>query len=758
MAEKGSATIHMGYYRIDKILERCYEFVEEQKEEMVFVQIIEDLEDFIEALNSFRKVNLEEEEPVQIVIFKLLRKIQTSYKGFSEDYIENAIRKFSGTWLFTPEELSKRSIFDPRKMVYVENAVKQKLFKLYSYREGNGVLSPNTKFRIYPTIGISQSLEEWLQFLEQQNPSISDDSAIVTLFLKLDYVSDHYASFVVSIHQKDSIWIASDQLDFNNPRNRQAARKPDRDKEKHYENVSLPYEIVEELDKLRKSNNDIVNLNSIERIEIDVEKEKEYVQQIVKEEDAEEDRINASLGRTVIRYGERHSKKYLREKSAVVVSKRILDEKNIPFKFIKPALFRGQELAAESFHIEGRTVAVVTYTENMPNPILTIYKRAEILQKPLVNIHPYDRMYFIMLIERLFEELNFDPIRERIMISTQYLNQKLLSGAEFHSNDDGFRGYGEESKSVIAETIESAGAKSTAITKFSYHLALKSPNYEANWLGTAEALDNLIKWTVLEDEADKIKDKVTKEIAPRENIDKDILRNMMEANIQNIYKIGFTYNETFYLDIYNSWSTISKPNQAHFISKNKDGVFKKGWHGHMNLMVDVWSRRIEETRCPICRNSQIYKKTPLLVFRVRHYEELMMLTNVKSRLELPLYYQSYRSHDLVPYMGNSILDNSHPYTLIQDPCSRNHPNGIDIQVFMCRQCYKKLEKSFHDDMAVNKEKVITGLLNGSGLNSETHYEYVEHTVDRYMNSNKMNHYVDANSKSDMQKLLRIIKR
>jgi len=755
MAEKRSASIHMGYYNIDKVLKRCYEFISEDKPEMVFTQIIENGSEFLEAINTFRGKNLEEDEPIQITIFNILKKIRKIYFGYAENAINENIIKFKNTWLFTEEELSNRLIFDPRRMIYVENAIKEKLFKLYSYRKGNGRVNTNTPFRIYPTIGISHSLEEWFQFLDKQDIVTHDSSAVVTLFLHLDYASDHYASFIISVHQEDSIWIASDQLDFDNPRNKYSRRKPERDKERHYETVSLPYEILDELTELRQKNTALVSSNHIETIEIDAEKESDYVQAIIDQEDAESARIAKSLGKTFSKFG-RYSNEYKHKKTAILVSQRILNEKNIAFKGNKESLYRGQDDVASSFFIEGRNVAVVSYDrKKYDNPILTIYKSAEILQKAIKEIHPYDKMYFVLLVERLFEELNFEPDRETVMLSSQFLNQKLLTGEQFHANEDGFRYYGDEAKVVVSEVIDATGATETAITTFSYLPVLNSRHYEANWLGTPKSLNNLLRWTVLEDQAENIKNKIEAELKPRKEIDSEKLQQLLANNISEIHKIAFTYNNDYIINKYDTFNTVPKASKMHFISRNKDG-FEKSWPEFRVGKGKGW--RESDLRCQICNNNKVYKQRPLIIFRINHYEQLLLLTGLKDKKQLPAYFQSFRSHNMIPYLGNSILDNIHPYLMIKDPASRVWPNGIEIAVYMCRACYLKLQKQYSYRVLEEQELLISYLLKEAKLDPENYRDYILNTIERFSASEKLNYHLSLDDKNLVKKLLKILKK
>lgn len=697
MKTKGVVTLSMGSYDVDKTLKVCYQFIAEQKPELALTQIIENKEYFIRQLNSFDEKDLLTEEPIQFKLFATLRKIQAAYKGWEQGSTSELADRLRGSWLFTDAELADPKLLDPRKFVYIEKAIKDGIFKLYRYKVGKGKVSRQTKFKIYPSIGISYSLEEWFSFIDKQNvEELVGDQAIVTLFLKLDYVSEHYASFVISIHQKDSIWIASDQLDFDNPRNKQTRRKPDRDKERHYETVGLPYELAFNLDKIRKTSTELLSGKDIETYEFTYNEYKKEVDAQVKKEEAD-----VEIGHV------RHiTDKGREERAAILGSEAYLKKLRIPYSSTQDNSTYDDD--AISFKREGRILATVSWKKNSSKYRLTVFRRAEVLKVKFTDVSAFDRMYFVGLVERFFEELEFSPPKQRILLAHQWLEQKLLGNAEFNYNDNQLEWFKAEQQEVLEEIVTAVGHEDKALIKFKYDLLVRSPEYERSWLGTASALDNLAKWSILEGEAQVIKDKLEREVRSRSEQDYTSLETSLELQVTRLLELAFNPEQArvAFKQFIRGFAMNDKEKAVY--GKEKE---IKNWIGHIQPKKKYEGLTYRESRdfnlfyhhadgyrwrdkhiCEFCHKSQTHNGR--IHFHIRHYHQLVILLGLTDRMELPMYYRSYRAHDMIPYGGNSILDNVHPYTLIEDPCSRASSNGIDIAIVMCGICYQKFKKLY----------------------------------------------------------------
>lgn len=61
-----------------------------------------------------------------------------------------------------------------------------------------------------------------------------------------------YTYFLFVVTYRDSIWITTDQTEFANPRTKQTRRNPSRHREHLWDNVYLPYDIIDDVTKWRK--------------------------------------------------------------------------------------------------------------------------------------------------------------------------------------------------------------------------------------------------------------------------------------------------------------------------------------------------------------------------------------------------------------------------------------------------------------------------------------------------------------------------
>ena len=107
-----------------------------------------------------------------------------------------------------------------------------------------------------------------------------------------------------------------------------------------------------------------------------------------------------------------------------------------------------------------------------------------------------------------------------------------------------------------------------------------------------------------------------------------------------------------------------------------------------SLNIGYHGNDYRSTTCMTCYDSSAWR---YYRFHVRHYRQLMWLLDCE-RHELPRYYQNFKTFDLIPYNGNSLLDQTHPYTRLYDPCSQRHTNGIDIHLYICKNCVRKRKK------------------------------------------------------------------
>ncbi len=277
------------------------------------------------------------------------------------------------------------------------------------------------------------------------------------------------------------------------------------------------------------------------------------------------------------------------------------------------------------------------------------------------------------------------------MLSHKFMDTKLIEGSQFSHDEGKSDGYGKKIQERVSEILNSIEMDHQALViKKDYRMVLNSTNYERNWLGTADALGNLGRWTVLEDERVDLQTKINNKMAGRFETDAVTLSLMLEKKSESVFKYVFAAKKALILSkIYDTFSSSKRNNQKwtfveDFAEKGQLELYKS---------IRMFSRG--DYRNHYCQCCEAQPKAMVLKrVKIHQYTDLMFLLNINDRKELPLYFRNYKHNSFIPYKGNSILENTHPYALLVDPCSKDFPNGIIIDILMCKRCYTKFSKKY----------------------------------------------------------------
>lgn len=340
----------------------------------------------------------------------------------------------------------------------------------------------------------------------------------------------------------------------------------------------------------------------------------------------------------------------------------------------------------------------------------------ELYLRPLKEFPTYTRVYLISAINRLFEEIKNKKPEIQLMGFGDYVDQKILTGKEgkVDYKEGGFIGFEKGNQIVVdelLETIENITSESTALAPLNKEIVVSNEFYDKDWLAPADKLRSIAKWTILDTKREDYQKKLEK-LEARKDVDTRKLNRILKNNFDRL--VSYIYSgERVYFQVsgfinrgdWGFWQK-EKLNNEEFIYDMKYKHDPSIWSNDLWLGKDMqlyekkwqeaskawrgWSSFDGRQKCVCCNKT--YSKA-IKEVRVLHYSQLMFLVGVESRQDLPLYYQNYRAHNYIPYHGNSILDNVHPYSLLNDPCSNSKPNGISIPIYMCGYCNKKLPKN-----------------------------------------------------------------
>ena len=193
--------------------------------------------------------------------FLNVKKIQEAYQNFSKEAYSNHLKRFKDIPFFKEADFEKSFGVLEKLPSLVEAAINKKLFSIYKYIDSGDQLDFTDNILFYPTMGIGEKIDGWIEFLKKQTAFTdkNPNTIVVTVFLRIDEVAETFSNFLITIHKGASIWIATDTLGFDNPYNKiaQAARgrssgKLERAKEQHYENIGLPYWLSYEFENLQE--------------------------------------------------------------------------------------------------------------------------------------------------------------------------------------------------------------------------------------------------------------------------------------------------------------------------------------------------------------------------------------------------------------------------------------------------------------------------------------------------------------------------
>lgn len=162
-----------------------------------------------------------------------------------EEKTDDFLNKFSYEWV----DAAKKS-------------VQSKLLQLYNF--GN---ASNTTLSIGHTVPYSISdalcISDNINLCIGTNKGENEDVCYARLALKIDRELA-FSHFIITIQYKDRIWLVTDKPVMPNPRFRENSRNPYRWREEAFENIQLPYGLLDDIAEWRKESKAIAKENSSE--------------------------------------------------------------------------------------------------------------------------------------------------------------------------------------------------------------------------------------------------------------------------------------------------------------------------------------------------------------------------------------------------------------------------------------------------------------------------------------------------------------
>lgn len=462
-----------------------------------------------------------------------------------------------------------------------ETILHTKYINLYQYRKGNAHLWDEIyEYEISNTFLITSDVNSVLSSIQPKE----DNKIHFYLICKIEDRID-FTYFIIVIQYKDNVWLATDSLVFDNPRMKNTSRSAARRREDHWDNVYLPYRVIDDIEKWRKESNMLLDPNK--------QVEETYTKELS----------------TYLDFG---SKCCLWFMMSAVIEKLISE-----FRTLKQIGFVNE-------HIQ------------------------KLLEAPKTETHT------------TFNDTNYDACQK-------YQNDFI---------------YPKETAIVPVE-------KTKLLEKY----------VEKNWLATADNFANLVEWSEKEDirsQKQKIlsdyynsHDEHGKMIPVR---DGEILKELLEKNITKLEEFLFSGDKVYVHindeDTTHNFGILSKHTYIPQVVNHKPNSDEcRGWP-----MIALYNGTCNNSICYHCGE---HRSSVFLHFAAHHFAELLLMTGIHDRRELPRLFWNYKTFQFIPYYGNSILDNVNPEFLVKDPLSERHPNQYTMSIHYDKLCHKKLLKKYH---------------------------------------------------------------
>lgn len=624
---------------------------------------------FIDAL-SFSTVDDFKEEIVQEKVYyiELIRELIELYNDWEKYEFQSILKSVSKAANFKNSDFK----LHPSILEEINKIIINKNFDLYKFRDSGEKIESTDVFYFSSQIGFSDDLTQWLDHVRNQSEFLSErpsNEVYITLFGKIDDVHPIYSNWIFTLHKKDTIWILTDQIGFDNPYQKTArlSRKGTyRERYEHQDDCDLPFYLFEDIDSLRakygrgitKVNNKIIPVNPSDSMSF----YQNY--NLVKEW-------------------------FENEIAGIVDNDIVYCENRCPHSSISD--YR-KAYAKRS----GRIVAY--WEKGMENIIVPPIP--EIFIMPTDDLRDGEKAFILLLLNEVLQFHSSEGIEHKsIQLARDYVEVKRIENAQIHPlkttsltywNDDFEKIFRE-----VYDTINDIDGEKliSAVAPINYQLISENKKYNENWLSTPEKLHSLSEWLLVDAEKQKI-DKKIKLLKDTENESAIQLHNLFNERFDIIIsKIQLARNIEFKSKKF-SFGFSEKRNTEYTRAGSVGPAEASGVEAYRGY--GIGKRHDDKGRfnywyedyCHCCGKN---KARVVHLVRFTNYKEIMWLLDIQDRKEIPVYYRNYRSHSFIPYKGNSLLDQTHPFNRIKDPFSDQKPNGFDMRIFMCKRCYNKLE-------------------------------------------------------------------
>lgn len=162
-----------------------------------------------------------------------------------EEKTEDFLNKFSYEWV----DAAKKS-------------VQSKLLQLYNFSKASDTVL-NIGHTVPYSISDALCISDDINLCIGANKGQEEEICYARLALKIDRELA-FSHFIITIQYKDRIWLVTDKPTMPNPQFRENTRNPYRWREDAFENIQLPYGLLDQIEEWRKESKAITKENSSE--------------------------------------------------------------------------------------------------------------------------------------------------------------------------------------------------------------------------------------------------------------------------------------------------------------------------------------------------------------------------------------------------------------------------------------------------------------------------------------------------------------
>jgi len=334
-----------------------------------------------------------------------------------------------------------------------------------------------------------------------------------------------------------------------------------------------------------------------------------------------------------------------------------------------------------------------------------------LLTVKLKDFHPAERFFLLRLAEKIIRKCLREELAQATTMGLHTERLLLEHRGAVPDKSEKLEFWTKDAQAHHEELMATVPAETTrALVPMDYSIVVKSETYDRNWLGPVEQLEALAHWTVVDERRAEIQRHFTS-LEKRKDKDRTALQKLLDSREKDILDLVFSAQVIGWVGCAVDQFGSEKLKSGDLSVFNFISIFEKGDHWGNRFTIGLSGGREKalysrDTRYRAkCLTCDFTVKKPIKTIHIRHWSQLKHLLG-GDRDAIPPFYRCFKAHNFVPYTGNSILDNTNPLTRIEDPCTDENPNGINIQIFLCGVCANKRLKGKPDNLVWDGKELI----------------------------------------------------